>query len=835
MTISRADLKVFKPEQLGSSDDAGGQRTKLAVESGKLNELFRAISDIDHAQSAVDIVKCYPALDTPDTSILLDGHVFISQKPTDDLVSLLIAEAATLDDADRMTDMVEILESSVRAGQLIRNRLIGLLAGQDTFPRPYLQSIYQFNGFDFYENITLVQGQTVVISVEYPGAENALYPRFEHFCQIQKTVTGGTGGLVQFKPAIPFDTPNYDITINGESGCTKLRYTSENDGIRYHGVTKLTAAANSSLLAVESTSVELLPKVKSVSVSAGNALEGVEDSQGGVVGGASTLPSMYYKTVSLPSVSGQSTYIFELSDLLISNWFNDSGVQNVRYTGAWAQNANVSVVGTTVTVIFTGWTPPTGYSIGVSYISDEKYDTYYSTAPFPANRLMVNAQLRGRVTFVNTAYGVSDIRMGGGVIVSDITAVPLIESNSNVIAYVDATTGVVTKNPDFRGDFTYTYNCLLVETVPGEVTPPGDLTVEFILKTNEPILDTFYVTVAATDDTVMSASSDSAGVVTGAGISGTIVNGAVSLTFTKRVYLSSLRYDITETVTLSPPPELYGLNPLRIKNGGVVNAFTAWNTVSVQHTELQVVSSPAPAQIYNARANARFVDITDAEGKSLWTLTNTHYTWVKATGVVTLNSDFTGFTAPFILTDTIGEIALVTDVQEQALILASPLSQSYPIGANVSSVQNLGDLQARIGTVRDMSAWANNWDLDGAPATGNMNTVDFPIEVRNDTAVNEDWVLIFTSATAFRCVGRRLGQIATGDTINDFAPVNPLTLQPYFIIRAGAFGAGWQQGESIRFMSYAASKPVMLLRTVQSGHSQITTDRAVLAFRGNES
>ncbi|WP_415775333.1 hypothetical protein ACMYQ1_18460 [Shewanella oncorhynchi] len=832
MAISRADLKVFKPEQLGSSDDAGGQRTKLAVESGKLNELFRAISDIDHAQSAVDIVKCYPALDTHDTSILLDGHVFISQKPTDDLVSLLIAEAATLDDADRMTDMVEILESSVRAGQLIRNRLIGLLAGQDTFPRPYLQSIYQFNGVDFYENITLVQGQTVVISVEYPGAENALYPRFEHFCQIQKTVTGGTGGLVQFKPAIPFDTPNYDITINGESGCTKLRYTSENDGIKYHGVTQLTAAATTELLAVESTQVELLPKVKTISVSAGNALDGVSDSQGGTVGGISSLPSMYYKTVSLPSVSGQSTYIFELPDLLISNWFNDNGIQNVKYTGAWSQNASVTVTGTTVTVIFTGYTPPVGYSIGINYISDDKYDIYYTPASFPANRVMVDNRLYGEVTFLNPTYGKSAIKMGQGK--SGVNA-SLVEPNGNIIAQIDATTGVLTKNPDFRGDFTYTYNCMLVETVPGEVTPPGDLTVEFILKSNEPILDTFYLTVSTTAETVLSASADSNGVVSGSGVSGTINNGTVSLTFTQRVYLTTLRYDISETVTLSPPPELYGLNPLRIKNGGVVNAFTAWNTVSVQHTELQVVSSPAPAQTYNARANARFVDITDAEGKSLWTLANTHYTWVKATGVVTLNSDFTGFTAPFVLTDTIGEIALVTDVQAQALILASPLSQTYPIGANVSSVQNLGDLQARIGTVRDMSAWANNWDLDGAPATGNMNTVDFPIEVRNDTAVNEDWVLIFTSATAFRCVGRRLGQIATGDTINDFAPVNPLTLQPYFIIRSGAFGGGWQAGEAIRFMSYAASKPVMLLRTVQSGHSQITTDRAVLAFRGNES
>ena len=98
--------------------------TKLVVQSGKLNELFPAISDIDHAMSAVDIVKCYPALDTAGRELLLDSHVFISQKPTDPLVSMLIAEADTLDDADRMTDMVEILESSVRAGQLIRNRLI---------------------------------------------------------------------------------------------------------------------------------------------------------------------------------------------------------------------------------------------------------------------------------------------------------------------------------------------------------------------------------------------------------------------------------------------------------------------------------------------------------------------------------------------------------------------------------------------------------------------------------------------------------------------------------------------------------------------------------------
>jgi len=813
MTITRADLKVFKPEQLGSSDDAGGQRTKLVVQSGKLNELFPAISDIDHAMSAVDIVKCYPALDTAGRELLLDGHVFISQKPTDPLVSMLIAEADTLDDADRMTDMVEILESSVRAGQLIRNRLIGLLAGQDTFPRAYLQSSYMFDGREYWANVTLLKGQKIVLSVEYAGAENALYPRFEHFCEIQETVTGGATGNVQFKPAIPFNTPNYDVTINGETGCTKMRYVSENDGIKYHGVSKLTAASSGNEILLESTITELLPKVKTLNPLPGNTITSGDDGSGIIA-----------KTVSTPYITGQQTYIFELPNLLNNDYVNNGLQLSPKVVNSPAQWTR-SIVGTTVTFTATGL--DLSYydidTITIEYLSAAKYAVYSYGSAFPANKKITLGSTQMRVVFTNTSHGSAFlIETSDGNFVDAVNSVRLVQLNYE--------TGVATKFLDSRGDFTITYNCL----VEPQIT--SDNIANFALITDAPVLDTFYVQVSnVAGDTLLSASSDAAGVITGSGITGSITGTNVALNFAQNVDLKTLRYDISETVSLSPPPELYGLNPLRIKNGGIVNAFTAWNSVSIQDTALQVISSPAPAQTYNVRANARFVDITDAEGKSLWTVANTHYTWVKATGVVTLNSDFSGFTAPFILTDTIGEVALVTEVRKNSLVLASELSRQYPIGATVSSVQNLGDLQARVGTVRDMTAWSNNWDLDGTPATGNLNNVDYPIEVRNDTAINEDWVLIFTSPTAFRCVGRRIGQIASGDILNDFAPVNPLTQAPYFIIRAAAFGGGWNTGEAIRFKTYAASKPVMLLRTVQSGHSQITTDRAVLAFRGNES
>jgi len=812
MTITRNDLKICKPEQLGSSDDAGGQRTKNYVVSGALNELLPAISDIDHAQSAVDIVKCYPALITNDTALLLDAHVFISQKPSDDLVSMLIAESADLDDEDRMADMVDTLESSVRAGQLIRDGLMGMLAGQDSFPRSYLQSRYEFNQKEYWNPVTLQQGQVVVISVEYAGNEDANWPRFEHYCEIQKTVTGSAAaGNVEFKPPIPFATPDAAVSINGESGCTKLRYVSQNDTIKYHGVAELTAESqlDSNELSVSATQIDLLPKIKSVEISSGNTITPNEGAPSGLI----------RNEITVGSVKDKTTNLYTVNDLLDDPYFENHGVQNIIVTGKIYYLGALSITGSTVTVVYPSM-PYDAADIGIAWYSSQRYAVYNSQSALAGERKITKGSVYATATFTDSNYGTSTLFEADG---------NLQEANGYVLATINYATGAITKLTDARGDFTLQYDALT------EVATAADNSVSFILSQTAPIPESFYITVASADgQTLLSGACDSNGDITGTSVTGTLVGNLVSLNFAINVDLTTLRYDISETVTLSPPPELFGLNPLRIKNGGIVEQFTAWNSITVQHTQVQVVANTI-GQSYSVRPNARFVDITDSTGASLWTLNDEHYSLDKETGEVTINSAFAGFTAPFVLTDSIGETALVTNVQEQKLILAAPLSMVYPLGSVVASNQVLGDLQARVGTVRDMSSWNDNWDLDGAPATASMNVVDYPIEVINSEAINEDWVLIFTSATAFRCVGRRIGQVATGDTLNDFAPINPLTQTPYFIIRQAAFGGGWNAGEAVRFETVAASKPIMLLRTVQSGHSQITTDRAVLAFRGNES
>ncbi|WP_345888914.1 hypothetical protein [Shewanella algae] len=819
MAITRDNLKIFKPELLGDSPSAGGQRTKNVVQSGELNELFKAISDIDHAVSAVEIVKCFPGLDTLGTETLLDGHIFISQPPADPLVSWLIAESSSLNDESRMTDMVDILESSVRAGQLIRDSLIGLLAGQDSFPRPYLQSRYRFNDVDYWNNVTLGQGQIICISVEYDGNEDARYPRFEHFCEVQQTVTGGVNGQVNFKPPIPYDTPNSDVFINGQSGCTKLRYTSTNPDIKYHGVSKLTAESSGSILSVAATQSELLPKVKTTRSHTGNSI--------GSLGSSDTPTQVIKKVLQQPEIDGQNTYIFDVPDIIDTDFVNNvlglaPKAIGIRSTYRWT----VDVTGSSASVTRSsfGGFGSTGVAIdGVSleYVSALRY-SYFDSASgaLPSSRKLAVGTVVMQITFADAS---------GTLLLRETADGNFTDNNGRTFVNLDYTTGTATKFPDDRGDFSIAYQAL------SEPGLPDDNAAGFTLSVTTPVLDSFYFTVSSADgNTLISGSSDANGVITGAGVSGNISGLSVEINFTQDIDLTTLRYDIDETVTLNPPPELYGLNPLRMQNGGVVPMFNAWTPITVEHTQVQAVTATA-GQTYNVRDTARFVDITDANGASLWTVDNAHYSHNSATGVVTINSTFDGFTAPFFLSDSIGEEALVTEVTEGKLQLASPLASTYPVGAIVSSVQNLGNMQAYVGPVRDMTAWDGNWEQDGASATGSLNVVDHPIEMNNQNAVNEDWVLIFTSPTAFRCVGRRMGQIATGDTLNDFAPINPRTQAPYFVIRSGAFGAGWNTGEAIRFQTFAAAKPAMLLRSVASGHSQITTDRAVLAFRGNES
>ncbi|MEJ6521075.1 hypothetical protein PQI64_15065 [Shewanella bicestrii] len=823
--ISRDSLKIFKPELLGSSNEAGGQRTNNAVQSGQINELFDAISDIDHAQSSIEIAKAYPTLYTDDTGKLKQAHLFFSEPPVDQLVNVFMIESPSLDDASRMTDMKEIIESSVTAGELIREGGPGFLVNQNSFSSDYLQSMYRFNDRDYWKTTYLQVGQVICITVEYTGVENADWPRKTHFAKVTKTsIVNGYVGTVSFDPPIPFATPWPSLNINGQTNCTKLRLSNTASPLKFHGVTKLTAVANGVNLAVGTTQLSLLPAITTILPKPGNTIVG------GSENGDATVSQVIRKVINQPAAEGTYSYTFTTPDLLT----DDNGVLAISTVptanlGGYTSYIQSVTIGTgNITVTLTSNARFNIPTLSLFYVSSYKYSIYSNADPFPANKQLTVGSIKGRVVFDDANYAPQNVYEH---VSADGNSGKLYDGTEH-LATIDYLTGVVTPQVVSRGSFTLTYAGLVESSA---AAAAGDTVAKFTLAVPNPLLESFYVQVERVSDrALISASADAQGVVTGAGVDGTITNGIVELTFSAAVDLITLRYDISDQVRQLPPAEIYGLNPLRIPNDGIVDMFRQWGTIALSHSQVQQVTGNI-GTVYNIRENATFSDITDANGASLWTSDNTHYTVNKAAGTVTINSDFAGFAAPFVLTDVISELALVSSFTLNSIVLAKPLSREYPVGTTVASVLILGDLQARVGQVRDMTAWANNWDVDGDPATGNYNSVDYPIEVKNNTAVNEDWAFIMTSPTAFRCVGRRLGQIGIGDTLNDFAPINPVTNSPYFILRKGGWGGGWQQGEVLRFPTFAASKPIMLLRNVQVGHSQITTDKAVLSFFGNES
>lgn len=826
MAINRSDLAIFEPEQLGNGPNAGGQRTANRIVSGQLNNLFSPISDIDHARSAVQIAKCYPALDTAGTESLVGAHIFINRPPVDDKVSVILVESDLLTDDSKMEDMVNILESSVVMGGLAGSVVPGMIYGQDSLV------IFSTVGSP------LTIGRVYVLSVEYPGTEDGNWPRQQHYF---KVLSGGgnrqiydpttnslrDGTSYRIDPPIDFAAPAGNVVINGTPNCTKVRYARQSDAVKFHGVSNTigTIAEGATTLPLESVTDNLIPTIQ------------VVEPFGGIRPFFPAVDRAFIPTANPDNFARRS--ISRVANGTGLTWtfsgagFNPSVSTKSRlnvtplivYTDiSGVLRSDVEIVtfnATTVQVQLSG-SPKVGSKIYCYYIDRNEYRNYTFLSTWTVGDTILQGSFIG--TVLDTAASVlrNIYEVGGQLFFSD---------SNELMGSIDYTTGDITiLDPNFviQTDATY---CLVYQTITAQKT------MSFSVGVSSPKLDTFQLTGTTTGALTLSASADSAGVISGAGVSGTINEyGEVQITFTNNVYRGSVSIEIQGMFQAIAPDDFYNFNVLRIPNDGLINIFNPFGVVSIQHANYQQVTGPAPGQVKTIRTEPRFVDITDADGLSLWTPTDDHYTVDREAGTVTINSAFPGFTAPFILVDVIGELALTTvvDAQTNNIEIADGLTREYPVGSTVSSVQELGDLQAQVGEVWDMSSWSGDWGEIGTPATANLNIAAFPIEVNNKGTINEDWAIIFTGSTSFRVVGKGVGQVASGDTLNDLIVTNSKVLAPYFIIRQGAFGAGWNQGEVIRFATTSAGAPIMPVRIVSPGHSQITTDRATLGFRGNE-
>lgn len=181
------------------------------------------------------------------------------------------------------------------------------------------------------------------------------------------------------------------------------------------------------------------------------------------------------------------------------------------------------------------------------------------------------------------------------------------------------------------------------------------------------------------------------------------------------------------------------------------------------------------------------------------------------------------------------ELALIESIDYRGSItFAAALTNSFPTGSKVCAIVDLGDMQASVGIVFEQQAWTRIFSdslIGGAPDAA-YNLTSFPIAVQNIGAETERWAIVFTSSTAFKLIGESFGQIATGSTATDFAPLNPITNQPYFTIDKDGWGSGWGIGNVLRFNTIGARKPFWMARCVSPGAAN-GADGVTVDLRGS--
>lgn len=305
------------------------------------------------------------------------------------------------------------------------------------------------------------------------------------------------------------------------------------------------------------------------------------------------------------------------------------------------------------------------------------------------------------------------------------------------------------------------------------------------------------------------------------------------------------RYNAVVQTQLPLDAGLLGLDPVRLPADGRVPIYRDGDVLVIHHTaETSVPSPSAGGTVTLDRAEQAEILVVDANGLELRA---SSYSVDREAGAVTWanplvlqNEAGDPLTLPLVIRDRVEHMTMCTEVQITGeLAFSAPLPWDLPAGeAYVSSAVTWGDLQARVHTWFTQQTWstgAPNWtDLPiGNTTTAQYNSLAYPPIITNRGAVDGRWALVFTSSTAFQVVEQQLGVIATGNITTDCSPVNPLTGEPFFLIRWQGWGSGWAAGNAVRFNTDSALGPLWCIRTVISGQGTVDDDQFELQVRGD--
>ena len=298
---------------------------------------------------------------------------------------------------------------------------------------------------------------------------------------------------------------------------------------------------------------------------------------------------------------------------------------------------------------------------------------------------------------------------------------------------------------------------------------------------------------------------------------------------------TTLRYNSVSYFYLPLDADIIGLDPVRLPQDGRVPIYRVGSYVVVSHSASVGPAQLSAGQTINCgRTRLSRVYLIGADGQ----LIQQGWTPNLDAGTVAIQ-DTTGWAQPVRVEHRIEEMARVSDVQISGMLtLTKALSHEFPVGSIVSSalITAAPGLRSRVSHLFDQNTWTNKWQdtVDGQEALASYNDTISPIVVTNTGAVTERWMLrILGNSSTFECIGQYVGNLGVGSLNADYAPINPNTNAPYFVLPALGWGMGWAAGNVLRINTVGAMQPLAAIRAVQPSEAAGTDYHFELLTRGD--
>lgn len=300
---------------------------------------------------------------------------------------------------------------------------------------------------------------------------------------------------------------------------------------------------------------------------------------------------------------------------------------------------------------------------------------------------------------------------------------------------------------------------------------------------------------------------------------------------------SSARYNAVAYTYIPLDAEILGLSATRLPLDGRVPIFRIGGICVVSASKDYAMPDHVAGKTYQlADIRISWCELIDSKGVKV---PYEQYVVDYDYGKFTLSGDFAvnSLTPPFAAQYRYQDMGLLRDVQINGqLTFTKQLTHNYDAeNTIVGSALVIDEMQARYTQKFVQQTWNNVWadEASGGAISANYNDAIYPIQMMNKGAIQERWAIVFVSGTTFKCVGEYSGEVGTGSTNVDFAPINPITLVPYFVIKKEGWGTGWANSNVLRFNSISSMYPVWAIRTVKQSEPTELTDQFQVMLRGD--